>query len=266
MGWYNDTIAKFSYLLSNFDIKNLNNGEITSNDTKNFALTLSDEVGYRFALGEAKEWSITPQLELGFGYFNQSDFRQTLQNSGAYLDSNANAVLTLRARAGSSFGYDFKNFTQEKNFNVSVYVGVFYEYDYVSGGEIQMSTQRETEANKYSNLSSDDRVVMNIGTNLEIKDNTRIYFDFEKSFAGKINTDYQVNLGVRYSFGESNGYAPITQIQETQNNAKNPLKIKQEIEKSENDNNEDTPSMHETSQEINNQTKEDQPKNTSQEK
>lgn len=231
-GWYNDSIAKFSYLLSNFDIKNLNNGESTSNDTKNFALTLSDEVGYRFALGEVKEWSITPQLELGFGYFNQSDFKQTLQNSGAYLSSDADSVLTLRARAGSSFGYDFKNFTQGNSFNASVYMGVFYEYDYVSGGEIHMGTQRGTEANQYSNLSSDGRVVMNVGTNMSVEDHTRIYFDFEKSFMGKINTDYQVNFGVRYSFGESNGYTP--QKIETQEESKAPLKIeeKEKIEES----------------------------------
>ena len=224
-GWYNDSIAKFSYLLSNFDIKNLNNGESTSNDTKNFALTLSDEVGYRFALGEVKEWSITPQLELGFGYFNQSDFKQTLQNSGAYLSSDADSVLTLRARAGSSFGYDFKNFTQGNSFNASVYVGAFYEYDYVSGGEIHMGTQRGTQANQYSNLSSDGRVVMNVGTNMSVEDHTRIYFDFEKSFMGKINTDYQVNFGVRYSFGESNGYTP--QNIETQEESKTPLKIEE---------------------------------------
>lgn len=224
-GWYNDSIAKFSYLLSNFDIKNLNNGESTSNDTKNFALTLSDEVGYRFALGEVKEWSITPQLELGFGYFNQSDFKQTLQNSGAYLSSDADLVLTLRARAGSSFGYDFKNFTQGNSFNASVYVGAFYEYDYVSGGEIHMGTQRGTEANQYSNLSSDGRVVMNVGTNMSVEEHTRIYFDFEKSFMGKINTDYQVNFGVRYSFGESNGYTP--QNIETQEESKAPLKIEE---------------------------------------
>lgn len=224
-GWYNDSIAKFSYLLSNFDIKNLNNGESTSNDTKNFALTLSDEVGYRFALGEVKEWSITPQLELGFGYFNQSDFKQTLQNSGAYLSSGADSVLTLRARAGSSFGYDFKNFTQGNSFNASVYVGAFYEYDYVSGGEIHMDTQRGTQANQYSNLTSDGRVVINVGTNMSVEDHTRIYFDFEKSFMGKINMDYQVNFGVRYSFGESNGYTP--QNVETQEESKAPLKIEE---------------------------------------
>ena len=230
-GFYNDTIAKFSYIMSDFKINNLNDPtQITSttNDAKNFALTLSDEVGYKFALGESKEWGITPQLEVGFGYFNQSNFKQTLQDLGAFLQSNADAVITVRTRVGSSFSYDFKALSQLQNFNASIYLGAFYEYDYVNGGDITFRTDQITQdtANNLSHLQSDGRVVLNIGTNMNIKENTRIYFDFEKSFMGKINTDYQVNLGVRYSFGENTGYTPVPQpiVEEK----KAPLKIQED--------------------------------------
>lgn len=230
-GFYNDTIAKFSYIMSDFKINNLNDPtQITSttNDTKNFALTLSDEVGYKFALGESKEWGITPQLEVGFGYFNQSNFKQTLQDLGAFLQSNADAVMTVRTRVGSSFSYDFKALSQLQNFNASIYLGAFYEYDYVNGGDITFRTDQITQdtANNLSHLQSDGRVVLNIGTNMNIKENIRIYFDFEKSFMGKINTDYQVNLGVRYSFGENTGYTPVPQpiVEEK----KAPLKIQED--------------------------------------
>ena len=230
-GFYNDMIAKFSYIMSDFKINNLNDPtQITSttNDTKNFALTLSDEVGYKFALGESKEWGITPQLEVGFGYFNQSNFKQTLQDLGAFLQSNADAVMTVRTRVGSSFSYDFKDLSQLQNFNASIYLGAFYEYDYVNGGDITFRTDQITQdtANNLSHLQSDGRVVLNIGTNMNIKENIRIYFDFEKSFMGKINTDYQVNLGVRYSFGENTGYTPVPQpiVEEK----KAPLKIQED--------------------------------------
>ena len=228
-GWYNDTIAKFSYLMSDFKINNItdpSNVTSTTNDAKNFALTLSDEVGYKFTLGESKEWGITPQIELGFGYFSQSDFKQTLENLSAFLQSNSDFLLTLRTRAGSSFSYDFKSFTQAKDFNASLYLGAFYEYDYVSGGEITFRTDQITQdtQNNLGNLQSDGRVVLNAGVNMSVKDNTRIYFDFEKSFLGKINTDYQVNFGVRYSFGESNGYTPLpTPLPQEEKKA--PLKI-----------------------------------------
>lgn len=224
-GWYNDTIAKFSYLMSDFKINNITNPSnvtSTTNDAKNFALTLSDEAGYKFTLGESKEWGITPQIELGFGYFSQSDFKQTLENLSAFLQSNSDFLLTLRTRIGSSFSYDF---------NASLYLGAFYEYDYVSGGEITFRTDQITQdtQNNLSNLQSDGRVVLNAGVNMSVKDNTRIYFDFEKSFLGKINTDYQVNFGVRYSFGESDGYTPLPAPlpQEEQDKKVAPLKIEQ---------------------------------------
>ena len=201
-GWYNDSIAKFSYIFSDFNIT----GQESTYSTNNMAFTLSDEFGYRFKLGSEKEWMIDPQLEVAFGYFNQSDFIQTLGLSS--LEGVAEGIFTTRARLGSSFGYDFKKFTQGKGIKASVYVGAFYEYDYVTGGDIRLTTNLGGETTSSSAISSDGRVVMNVGTNVEIYDNTRIYFDFESSFAGKIRTDYQVNIGARYSFGESNGYTP----------------------------------------------------------
>ena len=201
-GWYNDTIFKFSYIMSDFTMMLGSDAQSTSN----MAYTFSDEFGYRFKLGSENEWYIDPQAELSFGYFDQTDFVQKLGR--ATLNSQAVSLMTLRSRLGSSFGYDFKKFTADKPIKASVYVGAFYEYDYVTGGDVTLTTNLGGESSTSGTTASDGRVVMNVGTNMTIKDNTRIYFDFEKSFGGSITTDYQVNLGVRYSFGESNGYTP----------------------------------------------------------
>lgn len=199
-GWYNDNIIKFAYFTSNFEIQNLNTTLATQNTLQNFAFVLSNEVGYLFSFGENKEWEITSQFQLSFGYFNQSHFKQTLKNSPAHLDSIADALFTLRTKFGSSFGYDFKHFGNP-TLQAKAYLAMFYAYDYISGGEIEMRTQRNTKSKKFSNLASDSRLIINMGSNLTVFDNTRIYFDFEKSFLGKISTEYQINLGVRYSFG-----------------------------------------------------------------
>ena len=204
-GWFNDTIFKFSYMMS--DVKVINQSDTYS--TNNFGIVLSDEFGYRFKLGESKEWYIDPQLEVGFGYFNQSDLKQVLGQ--ATLTGIQNAIATLRARVGANWAYDFKKFTQGKGINASVYLGTYYSYDYISGGEISLVTDLGTKGN-LKPLSSTGRFELNVGTNIGVQDNTRIYFDFEKSFGGDITTDYQVNLGVRYSFGECNGYTPISAI------------------------------------------------------
>lgn len=203
-GWYNDTIAKLSYLFSNFKLS------ASSYSTQNMAFTLSNEIGYRFKLGNSKAWFIDPQFELSAGYLNQSDFSQTLEKAG--LSAASNGVGILRSRLGVSSGYDFKDFTQG-DFNASLYLGAFYEYDYVQGGEIGIITSSSSFANSKAitlkgNIGSDQRMLLNVGTNLKIKDHTRVYVDIQSSFFGKITTHYQINLGARYSFGESTPTTP----------------------------------------------------------
>lgn len=211
-GWYNDSMLKFSYITSNFNLSK----QDTAYSTHNFAVIVGDEFGYRFKLGENKEWYIDPQLEMTLGYFNKTQLTQVLKKS--WLDSLAEGLLTLRTRVGSSFAYDFKSFTHHKPFNASIYVGLFYEYDYVTDGKIFFKTNLGGESVSSNIIGSSGRVVTNVGSNIFIKDHTRVYFDIQNSFAGKITTDYQVSLGVRYSFGENTGYTPM-------NTTKMPLKI-----------------------------------------
>lgn len=197
-GFYSDSIAKFSYLMSDFNLTN--NATTESLSVNNYALSLSEEVGYVFTLGESKEWSITPQAELGLGYYSSSDLTQVAGEF--YLDAKADSLLMLRARVGSMVGYDFKQFTQGKDIQASLYAGLSYEFDYLNGGDIELTPNVGEKTLTKSALSSDGRGVLNIGTNLAIKDNTRLYVDFQTSFGGKINTDYQINIGARFSFGE----------------------------------------------------------------
>ena len=205
-GLFSDSIVKFSYISSDLTLLDQSN----TYNTTNYALTLSQEIGYRFLLGSEGEWNIDPQAEVALGYLNQSNLRQTLSAQN-YLDGIQNAIVTLRSRVGASFGYDFKKFTEGKSINAKLYVGAYYVYDYIAGGDVSLTDNFGAKVS-LSPLASTGRAVMNVGTNIGVQDNTRIYFDFEKSFGGDITTDYQVNLGVRYSFGESNGYTPISAI------------------------------------------------------
>ncbi|RDU70548.1 autotransporter outer membrane beta-barrel domain-containing protein [Helicobacter brantae] len=207
-GWYNDSIAKFSYIFSDFSMM----GQSSTYSTSNMAFTLSDEFGYRFKLGSEKEWYIDPQVEVALGYFNQTSFRQVLGDS--WLNALGERLIVVRSRFGSSFGYDFKRFTKHKPIQASAYAGVFYEYDCLVGGDGILTTDLGGTSTHPSTLASNGRALFNVGVHTTIKDNTRLYFDFEKSFAGKINIDYQINVGVRYSFGENDGYIPTANKKE----------------------------------------------------
>ena len=195
-GLYSDSIAKFSYLISDFNLTN--NGVSESLNVNNYAFQLSEEVGYVFSLGGNKEWSITPQAELSFGHYSDSDLTQVAGDF--YLDAKAKSMMMLRARVGSMFGYDFKEYVQDVD--ITLYAGLSYEYDYLSGGNIELTPNVGNATTTKSALSSDGRGVLNLGTNITLKDDIRLYADFQSSFGGKINTDYQINIGARFSFGE----------------------------------------------------------------
>ena len=213
-GWYNDTIFKFDYIMSDFTLTAGSN--TADNSTNNFAIILSDEFGYRYKFGGDKSWYIDPQVEVGFGYFNQSDFNHAL-NATTTMTATQDTILTLRTRAGASLG---KKFTAQKGF-ASVYVGAFYEYDYINGGDAETTLSGGLVGNQLNNLKSNGRAIVNIGSNIELSEGVRMYIDVEKSFGNKQRVDMQFNFGARYSFGER----ATTISYKEQNSNRIPLKI-----------------------------------------
>ena len=212
-GWFSDTIAKFSYIMSDFDIYEQNSTQTQS--LNNFALSLGQEVGYRFALGSEKNWFIDPQIELVAGYINSTDLSQT--QAGQTLDGKLDSVFLFRTRVGSDFGYSLKKDKNQYDFRL----GLSYEYD-VANADAFFDIASANMSKVFSNaVDNDGRVVLNLGTNMKFGENMRLYFDFEKSFAGKITTDYQVNLGFRYGFGEK----LVKVVEEVKTQEKAPLKI-----------------------------------------
>lgn len=202
-GWFSDTIAKFSYLTSDFNILDNSNSTSEKESTSNIAFTLSQEFGYRFKLGETQSQYIDPQAELALGYFSGTDLKQVAGSD--YLDAKSDSMTLFRARVGTAVGYDFKDLTSSKDFNAKLYVGLSYEADFISGGDVTLTPNNGSATKVGSLFGSDGRGVLNVGTNLEIKEYIRMYADIQTSFGGKITNDYQVNFGVRYSFGEGAG-------------------------------------------------------------
>lgn len=194
-GWYNDTIFKFNYLMSEFSMSN--NSNLTSK-INNFALILSDEFGYRykFAENEKGNWFIDPQLEVAVGYFNQSDFVRTVFDYSSDLYAYQDAIFTLRTRIGASLG---KKFNTEKGF-ATLYAGAFYEHDYIKGGASESKGGGSQMIAQLENIHSNDRAIVNVGSNIELTEGARLYIDVEKSFGEKHRTHMQFNLGARYSF------------------------------------------------------------------
>ena len=196
-GWYNDSILKFDYIMSEFSLSN----DPTMSKTNNFAMVLSNEVGYRykFAENEKGNWYIDPQVEIAFGYFNQSDFNRAIFDAsqvGTDVSATQDSILTLRSRAGLSLG---KKFVTEKGF-ASIYVGASYEYDYIEGGNAEATGRVGGTVTQLDKIESNGRAIVNVGSNIGLSESARLYIDVEKSFGDKQRTFMQFNFGARYSF------------------------------------------------------------------
>lgn len=194
-GFYSDTLLKVGYLHSLLNMV----GQTQNYDNDNLALILSEEFGYRFKLGEKSEWIIEPQLEVSYAFLNDSNFTQL---KGAYsLSSSQDSISMIRTRIGVSWGYDFKDFFTDSTKNAYLYLGTSYEFDYISGGEIHYQTSGGN-TQSYNPFSSNGRFVLNVGTNILFNDWARMYVDIEKDFGSKLQKEYQINLGARFSIGE----------------------------------------------------------------
>lgn len=190
-GLYTDSILKLSYM------SNTNSSSVYSlSDTTNTSFILSQEVGYEADIGAG--FYLTPQFETTYAYLGGSSMTATMSGGGE-LKSTQDATNNWRNRLGLQASYKLKG--ENESFLASFYAMGSYTYDYISGGDTtyESATNPEKLANP---IKSDGRFVLNVGSNIDIKDATRLYLDFEKSFGGKINTNYQINVGVRYSFGE----------------------------------------------------------------
>ena len=196
-GLYTDSIVKFGYYSSDVSMPVMKDFTLD-----NFSFSLSQEVGYQARLGEKSEWLITPQVEVAYAYFSGSSATQNLLVVGLdnIMDISQDALNLLRMRFGVDWGYAFDGWSEIVS-KADVHLGTSYEYDVISGGDMTYSLPNLGKVRE-KGMGSNGRFVLNIGTNVYIKDAVSLYFDFEKSFGDVMYKNYQANLGMRYSFGE----------------------------------------------------------------
>ncbi|WP_265475069.1 autotransporter outer membrane beta-barrel domain-containing protein [Mergibacter septicus] len=204
-GLYSDTVAKLSFLRSQFNV-----GKTIH--VNNYAFSLSQESGYLVYLDQKQDWSLTPSYELGLGYINKSDFNYINKSDFNYINNSSDkaygvtqhkvkkaASTVLRNRVGVTLDYRFNPEYLDR-----AYFSVFYENDSYFGGKTRIYTQNEklgVNANVSQKvLRNDGRAVLNFGINSTLNKNVGLYLDAQKSFDGKINTDFQLNGSLRFSF------------------------------------------------------------------
>ena len=194
-GFYTNTLAKLGYLFTKFN--GINDNSVSAN-LSSLTLSLSQNLGYKIALGKAKEWFITPQAQIALGYLSQSNLEQ--KYDGQTLQSSLEGVLTLRGGLGGEFGYTLKSSRAKLDFKI----GVGYAFDYAyANATYQIKGGTHIQSVKQNSfISPSHRLKLSAGISTKLDDKVDICFDVQKSFFGKINTLYQVSAGIRYSFGD----------------------------------------------------------------
>lgn len=177
-GSFIDLIAKYAHMKNDFDV----NGGVGSGDYSTNGLSFSAEYGKRF---QQEGYWIEPQAELTYGRVSSADFT-TKNGARVHQDS----MDSLVGRLGFSLGKDIKQ--------GNVYVRASYLYDFQGDTSVTMSKAGATTPFK-TDLGG-GWWEFGVGTNLNLGHDTHFYLDVETTAGGDVDTPWQWNAGVRYSF------------------------------------------------------------------
>lgn len=177
-GSFIDLIAKYAHMKNDFDV----NGGVGSGDYSTNGLSFSAEYGKRF---HQEGYWIEPQAELTYGRVSSADFT-TKNGASVHQDS----MDSLVGRLGFSLGKDIKQ--------GNVYVRASYLYDFQGDTSVTMS--KDEAATSFKTDLGGGWWEFGVGTNLDLGHDTHFYLDVETTAGGDVDTPWQWNAGVRYSF------------------------------------------------------------------
>lgn len=177
-GSFIDLIAKYAHMKNDFDV----NGGVGSGDYSTNGLSFSAEYGKRF---QQEGYWIEPQAELTYGRVSSADFK-TKRGAKVHQDS----MDSLVGRLGFSLGKDIKQ--------GNVYVRASYLYDFQGDTAVTMS--KGGAATTFKTDLGGGWWEFGVGTNLDLGHDTHFYLDVETTAGGDVDTPWQWNAGVRYSF------------------------------------------------------------------
>ena len=215
-GWYVDAIAKYLYT----DQKMTPSGTSRETQFGNHAYSLGLEVGHKEYIQDSN-FFIESQLELIAVLVQGVDHIYAGRVGGLDIYGNLRTTPGLSTREGIVTGYTLK--TQNNKFQADFRLGLSLVQEFVSNKDSVVLNDGITQGS--TAIDDDQRVVLNLGTNLMLTDEWRVYIDAERSFGGNRNTNYQANVGARFSFGKTVKSLPVPEKDLT------PLKLQNKAEK-----------------------------------
>lgn len=190
-GLYIDSILKYLYISQNLTPTW---GEKTNFGTH--ALSLGLEVGYQ-AYILTSNFYLEPQLEMIYGYIQGVQDIDFGTYANKQIIGGLDPTHSLYIRAGGVIGYTFKT---QGSFSADLRAGASLVSERINTSDPIYLNDGNFLIRQ--SISNDIKALVNIGVNLLVDNQWRVYFDIERTFGGNRNMDYQVNVGARFNFGE----------------------------------------------------------------
>lgn len=183
-GLYLDVTAKYGRIKNEFDI--VSNVGRTTADYDTNAFSMSAEAGWRlYPLHNA--FFVEPQVEVMYGHVESVDYTTS---TGVKVEQDA--ADTLIGRAGVVLGVKCPN----DRGNAYVRASVLHDWK----GETEYRFGKDGAMRTISGDLGDTWTEYGIGANFNATKQVHVYADVEATSGAEIDTDYRVNLGVRYAF------------------------------------------------------------------
>lgn len=183
-GFFLDVTGKVGRMKNTFDISLP--GIKSSGDYHTNAFSLSAEAGWRFYPTEIM--FVEPQVELMYGRVNRVEYTTS---TGVNVDQDAAEALI--GRAGFMLGIKCPN----DRGNAYIRASVLHDWE----GDAEFSFAKTgSDARKIVEELGGTWYEYGIGVNFNATKQTHIYADLEAASGGEVDTDYRINLGVRYAW------------------------------------------------------------------
>lgn len=181
-GHYADIVLKQGRLSNDFDI--YTEAGHTSGDYDAWGTSLSGEYGMKVALDDG--WYVTPQAQLTLMRIGGEDYTT---NNG--IKVNQDSLESAVGRVGFEVGKRISD-------SGSIYAKASLLHDFAGSADTYLSLNGLT--NSYHQDIGDTWCEAGIGFNYKTSENSYVYADVVKTFGGDVETPWQWNAGMRWTF------------------------------------------------------------------
>lgn len=190
---YLDIVGKYIYSQNIYNTSTLSFG---GRDTSGVhSAYVSAEYGRRMGIKAIRGLYLQPQAELIAGYIGGQNLR--FENSLVALSVDTKSSFALIGRVGADMLSNFRLGERGGYWRV----GASLVKDFTNRSTMTIDDNVQATSARSHTIKGDFRLLLSTGFDMRLSQNSRLYFEVDKSFFGNYNLDYVVSAGFRYNFG-----------------------------------------------------------------